>query len=136
MKRLLVLAAAVVGLLAVWPARADERVERFLPADTMFFGGVAKLGPGFDKVLGALRRALPFAVKELDEGRAIRELAEEWRLDGVRTRDDLLAATGLDPDGSAGIAWALWDPSYRIFDGMNGENILVVLPVKDAARAE
>jgi len=136
MKRLLVLAAAVVGLLAVWPARADERVERFLPADTMFFGGVAKLGPGFDKVLGALRRALPFAVKELDEGRAIRELAEEWRLDGVRTRDDLLAATGLDPDGSAGIAWALWDPSYRPFDGLNEDNFVLVLPVRDAARAE
>jgi len=131
------LGAAVIAVAAMGGAlaRADEKVERFLPPETFLYGGVEKLGAAFDKVTALLRQTLPFLGKDLAEDRVIGALAQAFHLEGVATREQFAAATGLDLDGPAGIAWVLADPSFEPFRSVN-ENVLLVLPLKDPARAE
>jgi len=128
-----IVAASAIG--AATLAGAQEQMERFLPAGTFLYGGVRKLGPAFDKVTATLRRVLPFTAEELAEGRIIAEISLGLGLQGAQTLEQFLAQTGLDPEGSAGIAWVLGDPSYDPFRSLN-ENWLMILPVRDRPRAE
>jgi len=125
------LAAAGIG---GRPGLAGERIERFLPPPTFVYGGVERLEEGFDKIMAGLHRALP-DVEALDQERFLRELTRELRLGDGGTREEFLAATGLDPARSAGIAWVLCDPSSGPGRSVN-ENVLLILPVRDVGAAE
>lgn len=126
----------ILGLLVALAAlaTAGERIERFLPQGTFLYGGVEKLEAGYEKVMGELRRTLP-DVAELQEDRFLRKLARELRLADVETREQFIAEAGLDPNGPAGIAWVMTDPTDEPGDALN-ENVLLILPVRDAAVAE
>lgn len=129
------IALAVMGWAFAAECRADERVERFLPENTFMYGGVERLGPTVDKVIALFQRAMPGAREQLSVDQIARELSRGIGLRQVRTRDEFVAQTGLDLEGSAGIAWVLADPSYPFWRQPN-ENVLVILPVKDPARAQ
>ena len=133
---LTLLVACGLALTATSQGAAAESIERFLPESTFLYGGVEKLGSAFDKVTAVIQSHFPVP-REMNVAEAVlHELADDvFDLDDVRTRDQFLAQTGLDPDGSAGIAWVLSDPSYPFHRSIN-ENVLLILPVKDAARFE
>ncbi len=123
-----------LAALATASAAAGERIERFLPATTFMYGGVERLEEGFDKVMDGLRRALP-GIKEFEQEQLLRELADALDIEGAETREQFVAATGLDRAASAGIAWVLGDPTYDPGRNLN-ENVLLILPVRDVAAAE
>ena len=127
--------AAVAALAATAAGGATDEAERFLPATTFMYGGVAKLGPGFGRITKLLQGHIPlFGVQPLDRF-VLSMLARELELEGADDPDGFAAQTGLDPDGSAGIAWVLTDPSSDPGRSLN-ENALLILPIRDAARAE
>jgi len=127
-----VVAAMALGLAA--GAEAGGRIERFLPPNTFIYGGVERLQPGFSKLMDRMRETLP-GVRELEQERIVRELARGLRLEDVATVDQFIAQTGLDPNGPAGIAWVLDDPSLPFFR-TRIPSILIIFPVRDRARTE
>ncbi|MFP4057869.1 MAG: hypothetical protein ACLF0G_13465 [Candidatus Brocadiia bacterium] len=133
-RRLTAAMAAMAVLAAPWACRAGEGAERFLPPHTLLYGGVEKLGPALAKALALARRIVPGQAR-LQGDRLFPPIAQGLGLQGVRTQDELLAAAGLDPQGSAAVAYVLADPSFEPFRTPN-QNVLVVLPLADAAKAE
>ena len=136
MRSVLGLALATAALAGTARAAATDEVERFLPSTTFLYGGVEKLGPGFDRIVKLIETNVPMGEKPIGL-EMLRELAEELNLpEGqIQTPEQFAAMTGLDPEGSAGIAWVLAAPAFGIERSPN-ENVLLVLPVKDAATLE
>ncbi len=129
-------ALATLALTSAAFAGGLQDVERFLPANTFLYGGVEKLGPGFKRIVKLIETNVGFPRQRSITEMILGEMAEELGLgEGAATADQFAAATGLDPDGAAGIAWVLADPSYRL-GRMPNENVLVILPVKNRARVE
>ncbi len=128
------LLAAAVSLCGA--TRGAGEVERFLPTHTFLYGGVEKLRPGFEHIVALAEANLPFFNQGQLTAMGLGAMALEMELGPQATTPEAFArATGLDGEAPAGIAWVLTDPSYH-FDRAPNENVLLILPVQDAARIE
>ncbi|NQT87375.1 hypothetical protein HQ560_11460, partial [bacterium] len=134
MMRRTILAAALAATL-VAGAHAGQPIEELLPDTTFMYGGVHQLEAGYEKIVSLIATNLPFTAEFTADDRMLLMLAREFGLEGVATRAEFLAHTGLDPAGSAAIAWVPIDPSYAPYRRPN-ENVLLIFPVKDRARVE
>jgi len=115
-------------------AAADEAVERFLPEETLLYGGVDNLGQAFDLATEIVDRMGVLRDRKA-AGMMVWEVSRELHIGQHLSRDQFIEATGLDPNGSAGLAWVLADPSY-LPDRYPNENYLAIFPIRDRTRAQ
>ena len=116
-------------------ATSVERVERFLPVNTLAYGGVDHLGPALNELVELAQDHVHLPGAAGLEQMLLTEVSGKLGLKGVESIDDALTRIGLDPQGAAGVAIVPENP-YEPFDDGPLDRMLLILPVKDAARVE
>ncbi|NQT52790.1 hypothetical protein HQ576_12095 [bacterium] len=133
---LVVALALAAALASTTLAGGLAEVERYLPKATFMYGGVEKLGASFDRITQLIDTNVPVFQGRKVAAIVLHELGRELGAGaGVLTTGQFADAMGLDPDGAAGIAWVLADPSVDPGRSMN-ENVLLILPVRNAQQIE